>query len=154
MNTLFKAICLIGLASTFAACEQPSGPTAPTAELIIGKWKMERLDLPKESTAAMEEYERAQLAEKQLQLSTMRYSFFKDGSYSMDMELGEDYKKNLERGRFQLLNDGAILVTEPIGKSEMNDGNKETPIQLLANDTLIFGDQQQGAARFVLVRMK
>jgi hypothetical protein len=154
MSNLIKSIFFAGLAMTLTACDQLSGSSAPTAERIIGKWKLERLDLPKETTAQLEEYERAQLAEKQLQMSTMRYTFFKDGTYSMDMELTADFKKNIERGNFQLMNDGAILVTEPIEKSGKNGGNEETPIHLLANDTLVLGEAQTGAARLVFVRME
>ena len=56
------------------------GPTASPAELLIGKWKFETMNLPEVAKAQMDDQARVQFAMMLNQMQPLKYSFFEDGT--------------------------------------------------------------------------
>jgi hypothetical protein len=120
------------------------------AELIVGKWQFEKVELPKADLDRLESHERAQLAQMQLQLKMMRYNFFNDGTYSMDMELSEEFNENMQRGNYRLINDGAVLVTEYTKENSNKTKTSEMSVLRLSADSLLLSEKKdQGSMLFL-----
>lgn len=134
------------------ACDPATQPATP-AELIIGQWQFEKMALPQVDLDRMESMERAQFAQLEHQMKTMNYSFFTDSTYSMDMRIGDDFAKNMERGTYRLINDGAVLVTEPISEGSNERKTTELNVTRLTADSLVLGGNQR-EARMVFLRSK
>jgi hypothetical protein len=135
----------------FGACDQLTGKeTRPPAELIVGKWRFEKLGIPKEKLADLEDWDRASFEEKQHEMKIMRYSFFNDGTYAMGVEFGDDFAKDMERGTFKLINDGTVLLTEPIAGDNKNAKASELAIMSLTKDSLIIGLKTDKASMIFL----
>ncbi|MBK8226764.1 MAG: hypothetical protein IPK70_06265 [Flavobacteriales bacterium] len=90
----------------------------------------------------------------QNQFQSLRYSFFKDGTYSMDMELTDEFGRNLERGSYQLANDGAILNTSPDASSSKDSKSSSLRIVLITADSLILGEDDRSKADLIFLREK
>jgi phage-related protein len=147
-HPLFTLVMMVAILAT-TACDQLSNPRPP-AELITGKWQFEKLDLPKADLDRLESYERAQLAQMQIQLKMMRYNFFNDGTYSMDMELGEEFNESIERGSYRLINDGAVLVTEHVNKKSNKAETSEMSVLRLSEDSLLLSEKKDKASMLFL----
>ena len=126
-------------------------PTASPAELLIGKWKFETMNLPEVAKAQMDDQARVQFAMMLNQMQPLKYSFFEDGTYSFDMELAEGLAKNMERGNYQLMNDGAVITTEPDPSSMKDSKNNSFKIVLLTADSLVLGDDDRGKVDIVFL---
>ena len=154
MHTLIRSIAIVLGLFSLTACDQlASAPPPSAAELIIGKWQFEKLELPKADLDRLESHERAQLAQMQLQLKMMRYNFFNDGTYSMDMELSEEFNENIERGNYRLVNDGAVLMTEHKSEKSNKLKSSEMSVLRLSADTLLL-TEQKGKGSMLFLRGK
>lgn len=109
--------------------------------------------LPEAAKIQMNEMDQAQFAMMQNQLQSLRYSFFKDGTYSMDMELTDEFGRNMERGAYQLVNDGAIITTSPEASSSKGSKSGSLRILRITADSLILGDDDRGKADLIFLRV-
>jgi hypothetical protein len=150
MNRSMRHLSVLLALLSLAGCNvSPSEP----AELIIGNWRFLELDLPSSVRDRLESHERAQFAQVQIQLQMMHYSFFNDGTYSLDMKAGEDFSENMERGTYRLINDGTVLITEHTDERTQESNNSELKVLRLSADTLVVGDGNKNAS-MVFLRSK
>lgn len=147
----YSAFFLTAIA--FVACTG-SEPSKAPSELILGKWRFEKMRLPEAAKIQMNEMDQAQFAMMQNQLQSLRYSFFKDGTYSMDMELTDEFGRNMERGAYQLVNDGAIITTSPEASSSKGSKSGSLRILRITADSLILGDDDRGKADLIFLRVQ
>lgn len=140
-------------AFAFVACTG-SVPSKAPSELILGKWRFEKMRLPEAAKIQMNESDQAQFAMMQNQFQSLRYNFFKDGTYSLDMELTDEFGRNMQRGTYQLVNDGAILNTSPDASSSKDSKSSSLRIVLITADSLLLGEDDRSKADLIFLREK
>ncbi|MBK8498554.1 MAG: hypothetical protein IPL52_06975 [Flavobacteriales bacterium] len=152
MKTPLGILPVASVLLMLSACDPATKPAAP-AELIIGQWQFEKMALPQAELDRLESMERAQFAQLEHQMKTMSYSFFTDGTYSMDLRIGDDFAQNVERGAYRLINDGAVLVTEPVNASTNERKTTELNVSRITADSLVISGNQREAS-MVFLRSK
>lgn len=123
------------IASAALSCNDPDTTSTP-GEMIVGKWRYVRLEIPDAMKALAEPLDQMKLMEFEGMMKMTTWNYFKDGTFKLMVEgsmIGAG-----EGGTYTLINDGRVIEQRTEGKDGKAKVEEQSIVQL-TEDTLKLG---------------